>query len=198
MNSFDSLSLLEQLQADTRQLIATATFLKNEDPGLLLEQPGPGRWSVIQVLEHLNSYGLYYLPALKKGLMNGGGAVKTFRPGWLGNYFTHLLQPQEGMVKNKMKAPKGHRPAFHVDAQPVIETFLQQQHQLLELLELAKQKNIGSIRIPVSLTKLIRLKAGDTFRFFIAHEQRHFVQIKNTLAEVRNATGKFQAAHQAG
>lgn len=198
MNTFDSLSLLEQLQADTRQLIATATFLKNEDPGLLLEQPGPGRWSVIQVLEHLNSYGLYYLPALRKGLMNGDGAVKAFRPGWLGNYFTHLLQPKEGVVKNKMKAPKGHRPSFHVDAQPVIETFLLQQHQLLELLELAKQKNIGSIRIPVSLTKLIRLKAGDTFRFFIAHEQRHFVQIKNTLAEVKSATGKFQAAHQAG
>ncbi|MBN8879763.1 MAG: DinB family protein [Sphingobacteriales bacterium] len=197
MKSFDSLSLLEQLQADTRQLIATATFLKNEDPSILLEQPGAGRWSVIQVLEHLNSYGVYYLPALKNGLMNGDAAVNIFRSGWLGNYFTQLMLPKEGRVKNKMKAPKDHRPAFHVDAQPVIETFLQQQHQLLELLELAKQKNIG-IRIPTSLTKLIRLKAGDTFRFFIAHEQRHFVQIENTLAEVRNTTGKFQVAHQAG
>ncbi|HEX2846600.1 MAG TPA: DinB family protein [Chitinophagaceae bacterium] len=197
MKSFDSLSLLEQLQADTRQLIAAATFLKNEDPGILLEQPGAGRWSVIQVLEHLNSYGVYYLPALKKGLMNGDTTMKVFRSGWLGNYFTKLMLPKEGRVKNKMKAPKDHRPAFHVDAQPVIETFLQQQHQLLELLELAKQRNIG-IRIPTSLTKLIRLKAGDTFRFFIAHEQRHFVQIENTLAEVRNATGKFQVAHQAG
>lgn len=198
MKSFDSLSLLEQLQADTRQLIATATFLKNLDPGILLQQPGPGKWSVIQVLEHLNSYGVYYLPALDKGLTNGGAAVKKFKPGWLGNYFTDLMRPGEGAVKNKMKAPKNHRPAFHVDAVPVLDTFLKQQQVLLDLLEQAKQKNIGKIRIPISLTRLIRLKAGDTFRFFIAHEQRHFLQIKNTLAEGKAVTGKFQAVHQAG
>jgi hypothetical protein len=28
------------------------------------------------------------------------------------------------------------------------------------------------------------LKLGDTFRFIIAHEQRHFVQIRNTLEAV--------------
>jgi hypothetical protein len=28
---------------------------------------------------------------------------------------------------------------------------------------------------------MIKLKLGDTFRFFIAHEQRHFIQIQNTL-----------------
>jgi hypothetical protein len=198
MKSFDSLSLLEQLQADTRQLIASATFLKNEDPGVLLEQPGPGQWSVIQVLTHLNSYGVYYLPALEKGLRKEAAALKKFRSGWLGNYFTDLMRPKEGVVKNKMKAPKNHRPAFHADAFPVLETFLRQQHVLLDLLEQAKQKNIGKIRIPISLTKLIRLKAGDTFRFFIAHEQRHFVQIKNTLAAVKDTTGKFQAVRQAG
>lgn len=198
MKSIDNLSLLEQLQADTRQLIATATFLKNEDPGFLLQQPAPGKWSVIQVLEHLNSYGIYYLPALANGLKKGGPSEKKFQPGWLGNYFTNLMLPKEGVVKNKMKAPKNHRPAFHADAYPILETFLEQQHRLLELLELAKQKNIGTIRIPISLSRLIRLKAGDTFRFFIAHEQRHFVQIRNTLAVVKEVTGKFPAAHQAG
>ncbi|PZR24576.1 MAG: DinB family protein [Citrobacter freundii] len=196
MKSFDSLSLLEQLQADTRQLIASATFLKNEDPGVLLEQPAAGKWSVIQVLEHLNSYGDYYLPALGKALKQNKPAAATFRSGWLGNYFTNLMLPKQGEVTNKMKAPKNHRPSFHADAKPVIEKFLLQQHRLLDLLEGAKVKNIGSIRVPVSLAKWITLKAGDTFRFLIAHEQRHFVQIDNTLAAVKGIAA-VKVLHQA-
>ncbi|MBO9660771.1 MAG: DinB family protein [Chitinophagaceae bacterium] len=184
MKLFNSNSLIDQLRADIRQLIATATFLKNEDPGALLEQPGPGKWSVIQVLEHLNSYSDYYIPALQTGLSKDVPAAAMFKSGWLGNYFTNSMLPKEGEVKNKMKAPKNHQPSFHADARPVIEKFLQQQYQLLELLEKARRKNIGKIRIPISLAKFIKLKAGDTFRFMTAHEQRHFVQIKNTLAAV--------------
>jgi hypothetical protein len=198
MKVFNSNTLIDQLQADARQLIATATFLKNEDPGALLEQPGPGKWSVIQVLEHLNSYSDYYIPALQTGLSKDTPATAMFKSGWLGNYFTNSMLPKEGEVKNKMKAPKNHRPSFHADAKPVIEKFLQQQHQLLDLLEKARRKNIGKIRIPISLAKFIKLKAGDTFRFLIAHEQRHFVQIKNTLAVVTGVAGNRQAVIPAG
>jgi len=187
MKLFDSVLLIEQLQVETRQLIASATFLKNEDPGALLEQPAPGKWSVIQVLEHVNSYGDYYLPVLENALKQNKPAAKEFKSGWLGNYFTNLMLPKQGEVKNKMKAPKNHRPSFHADAKPVVENFLQQQQRLLDLLEEAKTKNIGRIRVPVSLAKWIRLKAGDTFRFLIAHEQRHFVQIENTLTVVKGA-----------
>jgi DinB superfamily len=88
---------------------------------------------------------------------------------------------------------KGHRPAALLDAHTVLDTFIRQQHELLELLELAKTKNIGSIRTPISISRLIRLKLGDTFRFLIAHEQRHFIQVKNTLAAVKR-TPSFSMA----
>ena len=193
MKSINSLSLIEQLQSEIRELIAQVLLLKSQDPGALLEQPGPGKWSVIQVLDHLNSYGNYYLPALENGLSVNKPAAVNFRPGWLGNYFTALMLPKEGEVKNKMKAPKNHSPSFHADAQPVIETFLVQQHRLLEFLEKAKGRDIGGTRVPVSLSRFIRLKLGDTFRFLIAHEQRHFVQIENTLEVLRGAASSFQA-----
>ena len=68
MKKYKSIELLEQLQADTRQLILTANYLRTIDPGLLLQEPAPGKWSVIQVLEHLNSYGRYYLLAIERSL----------------------------------------------------------------------------------------------------------------------------------
>ena len=194
MKKYKSLELLEQLQADTRQLILEANYLKTTDPGLLLQEPATGKWSVIQVLEHLDSYGRYYLLAIERSLVQDKPAIEMFKPGWLGNYFTKLMKPGEnGTIAHKMQSPKDHRPSSHPDAFPVLNTFLEQQHYLLDLLESAKSKNISSIRTPISISRFIKLKVGDTFRFLIAHEQRHFVQIENTLAVIKGITNKYPA-----
>lgn len=194
MKKYNSLELLEQLQVDIRQLILEANYLKMTDPGILLQERAAGKWSVIQVLEHLNSYGNYYLVAIEKALKQDRPATDLFKPGWIGNYFTKLMKPGEnGTIANRMQSPKDHRPHSHPDAFPVLTTFLEQQHYLLELLESAKTKNIGSIRTPASISRFIKLKVGDVFRFLIAHEQRHFVQIENTLAAVKGVTSKYQA-----
>jgi len=194
MKSFKSIDLIEQLQADIRQLILAATYLEKEDPELLLSAPAPGKWSVAQVLEHLNSYGRYYLLAIEKSLEADKPQKQLFTPGWIGNYFTKIMKPGiDGKIGNKMNAPKNHRPAADLDIKPVIDNFLEQQQRLLELLEKAKQKDIGAIRTPISISRFIKLKVGDTFRFFVAHEQRHFFQIANTLPDTQKSTGKFQS-----
>ncbi|MGZ8557401.1 MAG: DinB family protein [Chitinophagaceae bacterium] len=198
MQKYKCVELLEQLQADTRQLILQGNYLKTTDPRLLLQVPAPGKWSVIQVLEHLNSYGHYYLLAIERSLTKDKPAIEFFKPGWLGNYITKLMKPeQNGTIAHKMQSPKDHRPSSHPDAFPVLNTFLEQQHYLLDLLELAKSKNISSIRTPVSISKIVKLKVGDVFRFFVAHEQRHFVQIENVLAGLKGITNKYSATHPA-
>jgi hypothetical protein len=194
MKRYNSLALLEELQADVRQLILQANKLKSEDPGLLQEQPAPGKWNVVQVLEHLNSYGRFYIPAIDNSLKKNKPATEIYKPGFIGDFFTKLMRPSEkGTVQYKMKSPKDHRPPAHMDHQAVLKTFLEQQQAFLELLEKAKTKNIGSIRTQITLSRFIRLKTGDTFRFLIAHEQRHFIQISNTLAQVKK-TGGFSVA----
>lgn len=197
MKQFSSIQLLENLQADTREMLLTITRLAKEDPELLMRQPGEGRWSVAQVIAHLNSYGRYYLPAIEAAINNTAYPQKEwFKPGWIGNYFTKMMLPgKNGQIANKMQSPKDHRPKADVHSKPVIDEFTLQQQWLLQLLEKAKQTDIGKIRVPVSISKLIKLKLGDTFRFLIAHEQRHFVQVERTMKE--NSTGTHPAIHQA-
>jgi hypothetical protein len=198
MKPFISQQLLEMLEADILQLIRKASRLQLESPEILGTMPAPGKWSVAQVLEHLNSYGCYYLPAIEKSLQTGKPANKFFKPGWLGNYFTRLMKPGvDGKIGHKMNAPKNHRPVPGTAIKPALDKFLEQQQDLLRLLNVAKQKDIGSIRTPVSISPLIRLKAGDTFRFLIAHEQRHFLQIENVIAALKKPTDKFQATRLA-
>jgi hypothetical protein len=191
--------LLNQLEADTRQLIAFAHFLQQEPSNLLLQNPSPGKWSVAQVLEHLNGYGNYYLPLLEKEMLNNNmPAEAEFKPGWLGNYFTKLMLPGEnGKIGKKIQAPKDRRPPTNLNPKEVLTTFLSHQQQLIALLEKAKTKNIGKIRVPISLTRFIKLKAGGTFRFLVAHEQRHFYQIKNNLIALESFSDKYPAIHLA-
>jgi len=180
---YNSNALLENLQADTRQIILQANQLLQLPSAALQQQPVPEKWSVAQVLEHLNIYSRHYVNAIEQKLhLNQTEPNVSFSPGWLGNYFTNLMKPKaDNTIAKKMKAPKNAIPSTQPDAAKMLQEFIQYQHLLLNLLQIAKSANLEHIRIPTTLSKLISLKLGDTFRFFIAHEQRHFLQIQNTL-----------------
>ncbi|RRB06620.1 DinB family protein [Larkinella rosea] len=189
MRTFQTDELLDQLTKDTQTLIQTVTdtFRPLTDADLN-RQPTPDRWSIAQCLEHLNSYGHYYIPMLEAAIANGEEngipAAPTFKSGWLGNYFANSMRPRaNGSIALKMKAVKAHTPAPKQNASAVLDLFLEQQEAILELLDRAKRVNIQHLRVPISIAKLIRLSAGDTFRFLIAHEQRHVLQASRVAAE---------------
>ena len=193
MKNIKTSDLLEQLKADTRQLIMETKILLHNDPELLTHQPAPGKWSIAQILEHLNAYGRFYIPEIRKALDESNLLPDLkYNSGWLGNFFTNSMKPTaDKRVKNKVKAMKDYTPTPDLDSKTVIDEFLQQQQDMLNLLEISAQKNIGKVRIPITITKFIRLKLGDIFRFLTAHNQRHFIQCENTINTLRSAGVQF-------
>jgi DinB superfamily len=191
MRTFETTPLLQGLAAEVATFRALAQAeLAPLPTATLLQSPGPGQWSLAQILEHLNSYGQYYLPALASALAQAPPARgRHFTSGWLGDYFARSMQPgPQGQINNPMKALKGHRPGPHLPAQSGLETFVAQQTQLLALLHQAEGRDLAAQRIGITLTPLIRLKTGDVFRFLVAHQTRHFWQAKRALAAVRQPT----------
>lgn len=193
MKKFKSEDLLNQLKADVNQLIAAAQHLQQADVVKLGYPPAEGKWSAAQALEHLNIYCRYYLPAIEKAMVHIPKEVNAwFVPGFLGNYFTNMMMPKNVFeIKNKMKTGKSYKPERGVNVEAVIKEFIEHQHKLLQLLDTAAKRNLEKIRIPTSINKLIKLKLGDTFRFLIAHEQRHMIQARNALKATGVATDKF-------
>ncbi len=195
MKTINSLLLLENLKDQTREIILQAEQLHNIPVEAVEKVPSPNKWSAAQVLEHLNIYCRYYLDAIENKLHhNQTNAAVYFAPGWLGNYFTKLMQPERnGLIKKKMKSPVNAQPAAAPHAKKMLDEFIRHQHRLLHLLQVAKQHDLNKNRIPISISKLISLQLGDTFRFVVAHEQRHFIQIHHTVELA--GTGQLKKFH---
>jgi hypothetical protein len=155
--------------------IATRDF-QNMSAEELLTPGEQGGWSIAQCLEHLNRYGKYYLPTIKRALdqKNTNPSSPQFKSGWFGNYFTRMMNPETG--KRKIKAFKSYVPPQTLDAHAVVAEFIEQQEILLTYLKLAANSDLNGIRIPISIAIWLRLKFGDVLQFVIAHNERHVQQ----------------------
>ncbi len=186
MKSIDKSKLLDSLQNQVElQLQEVVKTFQNLDDNTLLEPGAGGGWSIAQCLEHLNRYGRYYLPQIKKGLDSyNGTSCDTFKSTWFGNYFTKMMDPQTG--KRKLKAFKNYIPSRNINAHAVVAEFIDQQELLLSYIQQARQADLNTIRIPVSILKFVRMKLGDVFQFVIAHNQRHVLQARRVIELVEN------------
>ena len=193
MKKFKSEELIDQLEQDIRQIIAAAEHLKTADPIKLNYTSKEGTWSVAQTLEHLNLYNRHYLPHIEKSMVTITKHLSAWLvPGFWGNYFTRMISPTNVYeIKNKMKTGKAFIPSKGENVDAVFSEFLQHQNKNLHILEVARRRNLNNIRIPVSISRFIRLKLGDILRFLVAHQQRHMIQARNALKAVGISTDKF-------
>lgn len=152
--------------------------------------PNAGIWSISEILAHMNEYSHYYHPTFKRRIENtrftstkeafissplGRSAWKSMKLGRLNN------------IKRKFKAQKGYNPT--VDPTLVkgneTEQFMLLQSEFFEVINLAETVNLRRVKIPISISKIIRLRLGDALLFVTYHNQRHIQQVRN-LKERRN------------
>lgn len=200
MANFKSEDLLNELAVDVRRIKESAEYFKNVDKNKMVYSPEKGKWSIVQILEHLNAYNRFYLTEIEKNLsIISYDKNPWFQPGFWGEKFTRMMKPKNVFeIKNKMKTSKKYSFPNSLNVETVLNEFLEHQDKLLHFLELAKKSDLNKIHIPLTITNLIKFKLGDVFRFLIAHEQRHLIQARNTLKKVGVATDKFPVILQVG
>ncbi|MBC7554995.1 MAG: DinB family protein [Taibaiella sp.] len=184
MPTFKSAALLQQLEATVQNSVTLTQKLQQTDPAKLTAAP-TGAWNALQILQHLNSYNQYYLPAMKQALDKAPArGAAEFKAGLLGNYFVKTMLPgSNGAITNAMKAPKDHIPAPQFNDRKAMADFITGQQQLLQIIGRARNADLTRIKVPISISRFLKIRLGDTLRFLVAHQQRHFVQLSNTLAD---------------
>ncbi|WP_080778817.1 DinB family protein [Chryseobacterium phocaeense] len=175
-----SLQLLDELKTLVQEHIQYAQDLLKESDERLNSRVSDNSWSVLECFEHLNRYGDFYIPEISRSISSSKtSSVPFFKPGILGNYFAESMRPKEKL--NKMKTLKSMNPINSKLNRHVIEEFIRQQKQIVELLEKAGNADLNKVKTGISISKLIRLKLGDTFRFVIYHNARHIQQAERVL-----------------
>lgn len=182
----ESEKLIQSLIEQTRQILNQAEKFKEYDLHRLTWKENADSWSMLECLEHLNLYGDFYLPHMVNKIKNSNSTFEPeFKSGILGNYFAESMLPKDKL--NKMKTFKDKNPLNARLDKSVIEKFMNQQIKLLELLNSSKNVSLNKVKIGTSISGLIQLKLGDTFRFYINHIIRHMKQIERIVKSMNNS-----------
>lgn len=183
MKVTDKFSILNRLEIQVeKHLVIAVDSFQNLSDEVLLNPSNTGGWSIVQCLEHLNSYGQYYLPLFEKSLANNPDKPENqeLKSSWLGSLAIESMD----VTKNtkKYKALKQHQPSQQLDTKMVVAEFVNQQKRLLQILKIAYQKDIQKIKIPISITRFVKLNVGDALQFLIMHDERHILQASRNIA----------------
>ncbi|HLW40066.1 MAG TPA: DinB family protein [Brumimicrobium sp.] len=180
-------SLLDDLinitQSDTTYIQKKCLHLREHQ---LLWRPSKESWNIKEILAHLNSYSEYYNDLLIKKLNKHKTKVSKeyFVSSPLGrSAWKSMKLGRANNVKRKFRATKPYNPTLSPEliTEDVMERFLNHQEEMVSILETAKVANLKKIKIPMSISKLIRLRMGDALMFITYHTERHVQQIKNTI-----------------
>lgn len=143
-------------------------------------------WNINEIFAHLYYFSEYYQKSFKKKIIRtrfrepqevfissklGKAAWKSMKLGNLKN------------VKRKLKAHRSLNPTIHAELmhQNDVELFKSMQLEFLEIIENAKQINIKKAKIPMAISKIIRLRFGDALLYLNYHNERHIQQAINLI-----------------
>jgi hypothetical protein len=187
--------LIEELLNLTEDAIQLVKKFKALPPDQLNWRKSPFEWSILECIEHLSLYGDFYLTEMEKQILankNNNNETAIFKSGIIGNYFASLMKVKGGAIK-KMKSPKDKNPLNSELTITTLDRFLKQQELLKSLLHLAKTVDLAKVKTAISLTNMLKLKLGDTFRFYVYHIERHIFQADRTRQQLYNKNIKEAA-----
>lgn len=181
--------LIDDLIARTQANSAAVREFEKLSDNALNWKPAQESWSVLACIEHLNMYGDFYLPEIERNIQEADKqkVPANFKSGLFGNYFAKSMLPQE--KSKKMKTFKDKDPGASQLDRSVLDRFMDQQKVLLSLLDEARTVDLTKVKTPMSISRLLKLRLGDTFRVLVYHNQRHIVQAKKVVAQMGEQEG---------
>lgn len=174
--------LIGELAAILGEAKNAAIAFKNYDLGQLNYKAGADKWSILQCLDHLNHYGDFYIPEIQKQIENTPykQGREQFKSGIIGNYFVEVTKVKNGKI-SKMKSPENMKPSASELTFTTIDRFIKQLELLEALLFRSQNIDLTNTKTSISLTRLIKLRLGDTLRFMAYHIERHILQAKGIV-----------------
>ncbi len=178
MKKISNSELISILSAQNSRHLDFVEILSEAESSKLHTRPTAHSWNALECIEHLNRYFDYYLPEIEMRVNNGklNSRNRSFKSGWLGNYFARSMEINQGKIK-LMKTFNDKNPLrFGNVREHNISIFRENLNQLNVLINKSEILDLTKTKSSVSISKIIKLRLGDTLRFIINHNERHIQQ----------------------
>jgi len=175
--------LLDRIDAVSEKV---RTAFHGLDAERLNLRPGPGVWSVAQVLDHLIVINESYYPLVEKlraGDLHLSWATRwTFYVQRMGSLLLRSVDPAR---RRKMKT----FPIWEPSADPlpgdIVPTFLAHQEAFKAFMRSCQDLMQENAVIHSPANRLIVYSLADAFRILVTHEERHLAQALEILDQIR-------------
>lgn len=153
-------------------------------------KPNPTTWSLAEIFAHLNAYAKFYHQTLNDRIDR-----TRFRTPRI-NYTSSPLGKSAWVsmklgnarnVKRKFNAPNEYNPTINpaLVTGNEIAALLAGQHEFLAIIEKSVSVNLKKVKVPISISKLVRLRLGDALLFVAYHNDRHLQQAMNLTKQAQ-------------
>ncbi|MBP6312811.1 MAG: DinB family protein [Flavobacteriales bacterium] len=185
MKALQTNVVIRELQAELKSQLSKLDKLEKLPLDLLNRKPSPKSWSVLETVDHMCLSSGFYLQGLQKIYEKNDRSVKHSAqvvPGRLGSFFTEGMKPKkDGTINWKMKTMARFQPDQSVSSSEALLEFRTMLVSFERLVDLADQHGMNGEKVVSTLGPLVKFRIVDAFRFPVAHQARHFLQIDRTL-----------------
>jgi hypothetical protein len=159
------------------------SFLNEDQKSWKINQSS---WSINEIFAHMNDYAKFYhstfLERIEKTRFREPNSIFMSSP--LGrSAWKSMKLGNAKNVKRKFKSPKANNPSLDISLLTgnEVSDFEKGQVELLSIIEKATTVNLRKVKVPISISKLIRFRLGDALMFVVFHNERHVQQVLNVM-----------------
>ncbi len=144
-------------------------------------------WSINEIFAHMNEYAKFYHSTFKTRIASTRfrEPISVFISSPLGRSAWQSMKLGNAKnVKRKFKSPKASNPTVDISLLTgnEVSDLEKGQEELLTILESAEAVNLRKVKVPISISKIIRFRLGDALLFVSYHDERHMQQVLNVIA----------------
>lgn len=187
----------DQLQR-LNKIVAEVKNIQKMDEDVLTQRPAPGKWSLTEIVGHLNAiYDIYRdrISSTLEQLPEGEWEQNPFPVRWFPGLSINMMRPKGKERKWKMKTLKKFEPGEAAEPadkggiQSTFTTFFDHHQHLRQAILNSRQKKVRNAKLVSSIGPIVKFYLPEAFEFLLAHEERHMVQMEEVLEQVRLAVG---------
>lgn len=149
-------------------------------------KPSQEKWSVLECFAHINKIYSFYIPTIQKKIEKKANLdpIERFTSSHIGRTLYKSMQLNKAQrPRRRLKSPRSFNPKISADLVSGNDdkNFLNYQEQMTQLLKDTFEVNLRKIKVPLSLSKVVKIRLGDALLFVIYHNERHVQQALNII-----------------